>query len=110
MVKTRGKGQGQGITSLDGPKRGATADEARLVFQEAVRSAVKAAETKVDTCIDQVRSDAEALEVAARILDDAPRGIFQVPHKAETVAALFALAAGMRIAADSFPHSSDVPF
>ncbi len=70
----------------------------------------KALAVTVDTKIDQVRADAEALEVAARILDSAPRGIFPVPHKAETVAALYALAAGMRLAAGRMPDSRELPF
>ncbi len=74
------------------------------------REGEKAVESKVDACIDQLRADATALETAARVLDDAPRNIFPVPHKAETVAALFALAAGMRLAADRMPDPDEIPF
>lgn len=70
----------------------------------------KAAEAKVRTSLEQVRADAQALETAAKLLDDAPRGIFPVPHKAETVAALFALAAGMRLAAGRMPDPDEIPF
>lgn len=74
------------------------------------REGEMAVESKVDACIDQLRADATALETAARVLDDAPRNIFPVPHKAETVAALYALAAGMRFAADRMPDSRELPF
>jgi hypothetical protein len=70
----------------------------------------KMLESEVDGKIDQLRADAQALETAARVLEDAPRGAFPVPHKAETIAALWALASGMRLAADRMPHSTDVPF
>jgi hypothetical protein len=79
-------------------------------LEGARREGEKAIETKVDGCIDQVLADAQALETSAKLLDDAPRWIFPVPHKAETVAALFALAAGMRLAADRMPDSREIPF
>ena len=85
-------------------------DAGRAELQEAVREGVKAIESKVDACIDQVQADAQALETAARLLDDAPRNIFAVPHKAETIAALFAMAAGMRLAANRMPDSREIPF
>ena len=65
---------------------------------------------KVRASLEQVRTDAQALETAAKLLDDAPRWIFPVPHKAETVAALFALAAGMRLAAERMPDPDELPF
>jgi hypothetical protein len=64
----------------------------------------------VDARIDQVRADAQAIETAAKLLDDAPRNVFPVPHKAETVSCLLALAAGMRLAADRMPDSREIPF
>lgn len=70
----------------------------------------KALEATVDSRIDQVCADAQALETAARILEGAPRGIFPVPHKAETVSALYSLAAGMRLAASKMPDSRELPF
>jgi len=95
----------------DGIGKPPTLESARELGRMEGRTSMLGEQQKsIDEKIDRVRADAQALETAARILHDAPRGIFQVPHKAETVAALFALAAGMRIAADSFPHSSDVPF
>jgi hypothetical protein len=78
-------------------------DAARLDGQKALAAVV-------DSKIDQVRADAQALETTAMVLQRAPRDTWPVPHREETIAALLSLAAGMRIAADSFPHSSDVPF
>lgn len=58
--------------------------------------------------VEQLRADAQALETAARLLRDAPG--FPVPHKAETIDALFAMAAGMRLAAGRVPDALDLPF
>lgn len=62
----------------------------------------------VDAKIDQVRADARALETAARILDDTP----PMPREQteQVKAALFAMAAGMRLAVDRMPYSDDIPF
>lgn len=84
------------------------ADAERQELQAAVREGVKASEAKVDACIDQVRADAQALETAARLLDDA--NTRAVPRKQEVVEALFAIAAGMRLAADRMPDSREIPF
>lgn len=58
--------------------------------------------------IAQLRADAAALESTARLLRDAPG--FPVPHKAETIDALLAMASGMRLAADQIPDAHDLPF
>lgn len=73
-----------------------------------MREGVKVIEAKVDAAIDQVRSDAQALETAARILDNA--NTRAVPRKAEVVEAIFAMASGMRLAADRIPDSREIPF
>lgn len=83
-------------------------DAGRAELQEAVREGVKAIESKVDAAIDQVRADAQALETAARLLRDAPG--YPVPHKAETIDALFAMASGMRLATDRIPDALALPF
>lgn len=55
-----------------------------------------------------MRADAQALETAARILDDTP----PLPREQteQVKAALFAMAAGMRLAADRMPDSREIPF
>jgi hypothetical protein len=58
--------------------------------------------------IEQLRADAQALETSARLLRDAPG--YPVPHKAETIDALFAMASGMRLATDRIPDALDLPF
>lgn len=58
--------------------------------------------------IEQLRADAQALETAARLLRDAPG--YPVPHKAETIDALFAMASGMRLATDRIPDALALPF
>lgn len=69
----------------------------------------KNVEAKVRTSLEQVRADAQALETAARFLDDAPHAIFTTP-KGPIVAALFALSTGMRLAADRMPDPDEIPF
>ncbi len=65
-------------------------------------------EREMDGKIDQLRADAQALETAARILDAFPP--LPRARAEQTAEALFAMAAGMRLAADRMPHSSDCPF
>lgn len=68
----------------------------------------KQIEARSEAAIDQARADATALETTARLLRDAPG--FPVPHKAETIDALFAMAAGMRLAVGRIPDSRELPF
>jgi hypothetical protein len=78
-------------------------DAARLDGQKALAAVV-------DSKIDQVRADAQALETTAMVLQRAPRDTWPVPHREETIAALLSLAAGMRIAASVMPDSRELPF
>jgi hypothetical protein len=78
-------------------------DAARLDGQKALAAVV-------DSKIDQVRADAQALETTAMVLQRAPRDTWPVPHREETIAALLSLAAGMRIAVDRMPDSRELPF
>lgn len=86
-----------------------TPESARELGRAEGRSSMLCEQQKaLDEKIDQVRADAQALETTARILDDAP----PLPRaQAEKVrAVLFAMAAGMRLAADRFPDSREIPF
>lgn len=84
-------------------------DVERQALQEAVREGVKVHEAKMRTSLEQIRADAQALETAARFLDDAPHGIFTTP-KGPIVAAIFALSTGMRLASDRMPDPDEIPF
>lgn len=78
--------------------------------KEGRTSMLREQQQAIDAKIDRVRADAQALETAAQILDEIPAPRCPVPNKAATVQALFALAEGMRLAADRMPDSRDIPF
>lgn len=65
---------------------------------------------ELDGKIDQVRADAQALETAAKIVDQAWERDLPFNNRGEVAQGLRAMAAGMRIAAEAFPHSDDCPF